>query len=69
MLVNYKYVGSVYLEDSLNKEQAYLIKNHHPAVISEEVFDSIQKAMKNRSNIVVDKDGVHRAKKRYSLKK
>ena len=68
MLVNYKYVGSVYLEDSLNKEQAYLIKNHHPAIISEEVFDTVQKAMKDRSNVVVDEDGVHSVKKRYSSK-
>ncbi len=68
LLVNYKYIGSVYLEDSLNKEQAYLIKNHHPAIISEEVFDAVQKAMKTRSNVVVDKDGVHRAKRRYSSK-
>ncbi|MBT9630478.1 hypothetical protein GPJ85_00590 [Veillonella parvula] len=41
MLVNYKYVGSVYLKNSLNKEQAYLIKNPHPAIILEENFDAV----------------------------
>ena len=41
MLVNYKYVGSVYLKNSLNKEQAYLIKKPHPAIILEENFDAV----------------------------
>ncbi|MBS6186947.1 MULTISPECIES: recombinase family protein [Veillonella] len=39
--MNYKYVGSVYLKNSLNKEQAYLIKNPHPAIILEENFDAV----------------------------
>ncbi|WP_333491122.1 recombinase family protein [Ligilactobacillus ruminis] len=45
------------------------MKNHHPAIISDEVFETVQKAMKDRSNVAVDKDGVHRAKKGYSSKK
>lgn len=68
MLINYKYIGCVYLEDSLNKEQAYLIQNHHPAIISKAIFDEVQQELSRRSNVVIDEDGVHRAKKRYSSK-
>ena len=68
MLMNYKYVGSVYLKNSVNKEQAYWIKNPHPAIILEENFDAGERTMKDRSKIGVDEDGVYRAKKRYSLR-
>lgn len=35
----------------------YLATDNHPAIITEEVFEAVQKEKTNRSNSVVDENG------------
>lgn len=35
----------------------YLATDNHPSIITEEVFEAVQKEKTNRSNIVVDENG------------
>ncbi|MCI5839101.1 MAG: recombinase family protein, partial [Peptoniphilaceae bacterium] len=61
MLENEKYTGSVKLLDSINKENYYLLKDNHEAIITEEVFDKVQKEKSSRSNL--DEDNVRKSRK------
>ena len=63
MLENEKYTGSVKLLDSVNKENYYLLKENHEAIITEEVFNKVQEEKSSRSNLDVDN---FRKSKKYS---
>lgn len=69
MLSNEKYKGAVRLFDDKKSDVQYLATDNHPAIITEEVFEAVQKEKTNRSNIVVDENGqsVRRSTK-YSSK-
>ena len=83
MLSNEKYVGnalvfktySIYSPKKkrvLNKDNSheqYLCTNSHPAIISREMFDAVQKEKAERSNIVPDVSGTHRKSTKYSSKR
>lgn len=69
LLSNEKYTGVVRLTDSYTHEHEYLIKEHHPPIITEDVFMEAQEEKRRRSNIVVDENGTHRRRQKYSSKK
>lgn len=69
LLSNKKYTGVVRLTDSYTHEHEYLIKEHHPPIIAEDVFMDAQEEKRRRSNIVVDENGTHRRGQKYSSKK
>ena len=69
LLSNEKYTGVVRLTDSYTHEHEYLIKEHHPPIITEDVFMDAQEEKRRRSNIVVDENGTHRRGQKYSSKK
>lgn len=69
MLSNEKYKGAVRLFDDKKSEVQYLVSNNHPAIITEEIFEAVQKEKANRSNIVVDENGQSvRKSTKYSSK-
>ena len=48
----------------------YLSENNNPIIISEEIFNAVQKMRKQRSNVVIDEDGNKtRSNTKYSSKK
>lgn len=48
----------------------YLVSDNNPAIISKEVFETVQKQKIQRSNITVDEDGKkYRSANKYSSKK
>ena len=51
------------------EDQIYKLNNSHPAIISKEMFDAVQKEKHKRSNVIVDENGTHRSNKKYSSKK
>lgn len=69
MLSNEKYKGAVRLFADKMSDVQYLATDNHPAIITEEAFEAVQKEKTNRSNIVVDENGqsVRRSTK-YSSK-
>lgn len=69
LLSNEKYTGVVRLSDSYTHEHEYLIKEHHPPIITEDMFMDAQEEKRRRSNIVVDENGTHRRGQKYSSKK
>ena len=69
MLSNEKYKGAVRLFDDKKSEVQYLVSDNHPAIITEEIFEAVQKEKANRSNIVVDENGQSvRKSTKYSSK-
>ena len=69
MLSNEKYKGVVRLFDDKKSEVQYLVSDNHPAIITEEIFEAVQKEKANRSNIVVDENGQSvRKSTKYSSK-
>ena len=69
VLANEKYTGIVTLKDSLIQDQYYIMKDSHPAIITRDIYDQTQAKKKERSNIVIDSNGRHRAKKKYSSRR
>lgn len=67
MLENEKYTGSVKLLDSVNKENYYLLKDNHEAIITEEVFNKVQEEKASRSNI--DEENNRKSRKYSSINK
>lgn len=65
MLENEKYTDSVKLLDSVNKENYYLLKDNHEAIIAEEVFNKVQEEKSSRSNL--DEEN-NRKSRKYSSK-
>lgn len=69
MLSNEKYTGDVKLLKSGNSEVNYLSSGNNPAIISKEVFETVQIEKGRRSNVVKDESGRQRKSKKYSSKK
>ena len=42
ILENEKYTGSIKLLDLVNKENYYLLKDNHEAIITEKIFNKVQ---------------------------
>ncbi|MBC8587697.1 recombinase family protein [Tissierellaceae bacterium BX21] len=82
MLKNEKYKGDsrlqkTYVEDVMTGKKvkntgqvsSYYVKDSHPAIISEGIFDKVQKEMTRRSRVVYKEDGtVEKTGKRYTSK-
>lgn len=68
MLSNEKYIGVSVVNVGGEEGQIYKLNNSHPAIISKEMFDSVQEEKLKRSNIVVDENGIHRNTTKYSSK-
>lgn len=69
MLSNEKYIGVVRLLNSSEHEEHYVSKNNHPAIISKEQFEAVQKEKTNRSNVMKGGEGNCRKNTKYSSKK
>ena len=69
MLSNEKYIGVSVVNVDGEEGQIYKLNNSHPAIISKEMFDAVQKEKHKRSNVIVDENGTHRSNKKYSSKK
>ena len=70
MLSNEKYKGAVRLFADKMSDVQYLATDNHPAIITEEVFEAVQKVKTDRSNVVIDKNGQKvRKSTKYSSKK
>lgn len=68
ILSNEKYTGNVELLKSSKSEVHYLASGSHPAIISKEVFEAVQKEKSRRSNVVKDGNGIKKKSKKYSSK-
>ncbi len=66
MLSNEKYIGVSVVNVGGEEGQIYKLKNSHPAIISQEMFDAVQEEKQKRSNVVVDENGTHRSNTKYS---
>ena len=51
------------------EREKYQLMNHHPAIISDEVFERVQKEKARRSNIEETETGYQRRKTHYSAKR
>lgn len=70
MLSNEKYIGIAVVNVDGEKGQIYKLNNSHPAIISKEMFDAVQKTCKQRSNVETDEHGnTHRKSTKYSSKR
>ncbi len=69
MLSNEKYTGNVRLLDDGKHDLYYLSEDNNPAIISKEIFKSVQIEKQHRSNVTKDEDGSKRKSKKYSSKK
>lgn len=69
MLSNEKYIGIAAVKIGGEEGQVYKLNNSHPAIISKEKFDAVQKDHLNRSNVEQTEDGPKRKKTKYSSKK
>ena len=69
MLSNEKYTGDVKLLKSGKSEVHYLSSDNNPAIISKEVFETVQIEKKRRSNMVKDESGSQRKDKKYRSKR
>lgn len=68
ILSNEKYTGNVELLKSSKSEVHYLASGSHPAIISKEVFETVQIEKKCRGNVVKGDDGIKRKGTKYSSK-
>ena len=69
ILSNEKYIGIAVVNVDGEEGQIYKLNNSHPAIISKEIFDAVQKEKLKRSNVAVDENGTHRNSTKYSSKK
>lgn len=69
MLSNEKYTGDVKLLKSGKSEVHYLSLDNNPAIISTEVFETVQIEKARRSNVVKSECGNQRKSKKFSSKK
>lgn len=69
MLSNEKYIGISVVNVGGEEGQIYKLNNSHPAIISKEVFDTVQEDHLNRSNVEQTENGPKRKKTKYSSKK
>ena len=67
MLSNVKYIGDSYVNTT---EGEYHYSNHHPAIISPKIFETVQSIKVSRSNIIENPDGTtSRKHTKYSGKR
>jgi len=67
MLSNEKYIGDSYVNTT---EGEYHYSNHHPAIISPKIFNTVQSLKASRSNIIENPDGTtSRKHTKYSGKR
>lgn len=67
MLSNIKYIGDSYVNIT---EGEFRYTNHHPAIISQKIFDTVQSLKISRSNIIENPDGtLSRKHTKYSGKR
>ena len=66
MLSNDKYAGNVILFKKDLHSECYLSKKNHPAIVSDEIFKSVQIEKGRRSNVEVTEDGIKRKSTKYS---
>lgn len=70
MLSNEKYIGISVVNVGGEESQIYKLNNSHPAIISKEMFDTVQEEKIQRSNLDISENGVSKRKsKKYSSKK
>ena len=69
LLSNEKYIGVAVVNTGGEEGHIYKLNNAHQAIISKDVFDAVQKAKPERSNMVTDENGRHRNSMQYSSKK
>jgi site-specific DNA recombinase len=69
MLSNEKYIGIAVVNVDGEEGQIYKLNNSHQAIVSNEIFDAVQKEKLKRSNMVTDENGRHRNSTKYSSKK
>ena len=82
ILENEKYCGHVILMKTIRangpdfkrvknrgQQERYRLLNHHPAIISDEVFERVQEAKKRRSNMMETETGYQRKSTHYSAKR
>jgi hypothetical protein len=69
LLSNEKYIGVAVVNTGGEEGHIYKLNNAHQAIISKDVFDAVQKAKPERSNMVTDENGRHRNSMKYSSKK
>lgn len=68
MLRNEKYIGVSVVNVGGEEGQIYKLNNSHPAIISKEMFDVVQKEKLKRSNVELTDDGMKRKSKKYNSK-
>lgn len=69
MLSNEKYIGISVVNVGGEEGQIYKLNNSHPAIVSKEMFDTVQENHLNRSNMDPTEDDPKRKKTKYSSKK
>ena len=68
MLRNEKYIGVSVVNVGGEEGQIYKLNNSHPAIISKEMFDVVQKEKLKRSNVEITDDGMKRKSNKYNSK-
>ena len=68
MLSNEKYIGVSVVNVDGKEGQIYKLNNSHPAIISKEMFDVVQKEKLKRSNVELTDDGMKRKSNKYNSK-
>ncbi|WP_347491241.1 recombinase family protein [Desulfoscipio sp. XC116] len=75
LLSNEKYVGQVLLQKTIiqddqqvknNIDSRYLLTDHHPAIISKDIFDAVQAEKARRSNLKTTESGSQRKATKYN---
>jgi hypothetical protein len=75
LLSNEKYVGQVLLQKTIVQDSQqiknttdiqYLLPDHHPAIISRELFEAVQTEKARRSNLETTKSGSQRKATKYN---
>ena len=68
ILRNEKYIGVSVVNVGGEEGQIYKLNNSHPAIISKEMFDVVQKEKLKRSNVELTDDGMKRKSNKYNSK-
>ena len=60
---------NVWIQNKDGSHDKYVISGNHPAIISAEMFNAVQKEKKRRSNVEKGEAGVRRNEIKYSSKR